>query len=117
MQELKLSQTLDGANMSPYHTTGEFATSLVLLRSRQVMYICFAEHKILLSLSQICACPTNMSTSQVCVLPRRVFMMLTYREIKRDISPVLHKTPLIIHNNHLYFMSDELKNMYTSQMF
>ena len=28
MQELKLSQTLDGANMSPYHTTGEFATSL-----------------------------------------------------------------------------------------
>ena len=24
MQELKLSQTLDGANMSPYHTTGEF---------------------------------------------------------------------------------------------
>jgi len=31
MQELKLSQTLDGANMSPYHTTGEFATSLVSL--------------------------------------------------------------------------------------
>lgn len=24
MQELKLSQTLDGANMSPYHTAGEF---------------------------------------------------------------------------------------------
>lgn len=48
MQELKLSQTLDGANMSPYHTTGEFATSLVLLRSRaeSEMYICFAEHKI-----------------------------------------------------------------------
>lgn len=47
MQELKLSQTLDGANMSPYHTTGEFATSLVLYTvSRRVMYTCFAEHKI-----------------------------------------------------------------------
>lgn len=33
MQELKLSQTLDGANMSPYHTTGEFAAS--------VFYGCF----------------------------------------------------------------------------
>lgn len=58
-----------------------------------------------------------MSTFQVYILPRRVFMVLTYREIKNDISPVLHKIPLIIHNNHLYFMSDELKNMYTSQMF
>lgn len=73
MQELKLSQTLDGANMSPYHTTGEFATSLVLLRSRQVMYTCFAEHKVLLSLSQICACPTNMSTCQMCTTTSSVY--------------------------------------------
>lgn len=78
MQELKLSQTLDGANMSPYHTTGEFATSLVLLRSRRIMYTCFTEHTVLslsiylplsvsLSLSRMRACPTNMSTYQVCI--------------------------------------------------
>lgn len=33
MQELKLSQTLDGANMSPYHTTGEL-TSFVILQKK-----------------------------------------------------------------------------------
>lgn len=82
MQELKLSQTLDGANMSPYHTTGEFATSLVLLRSRRIIYTCFTEHTVSslsiylplsisiclsLSLSRMRACPTNMSTYQVCI--------------------------------------------------
>jgi hypothetical protein len=39
MQELKLSQTLDGANMSPYNTTGEFATSLFYVCSYNVFRI------------------------------------------------------------------------------
>lgn len=35
MQELKLSQTLDGANMSPYHTSGEFASLKVFVMSNR----------------------------------------------------------------------------------
>lgn len=109
MQELKLSQTLDGANMSPYHTTGEFATSLVFLRSCRIMYTCFAEHKVLLNLSQICACPTNMSTSQVCTTSS--VMVLTYARLSAA-SSILQKNPFTIHNYYLYFMSDKLKDIY-----
>jgi len=114
MQELKLSQTLDGANMSPYHTTGEFATSLVLLRSRQVMYTCFAEHKVLLSLSQICACPTNMSTHQICATMSTVYDVNLSRDQTRY-SP-FSRIPLIIHSNNLDFVSDQSKNIYKTHI-
>lgn len=40
MQELKLSQTLDGANMSPYHTSGEFASLIVLETSNHELRNC-----------------------------------------------------------------------------
>lgn len=106
MQELKLSQTLDGANMSPYHTTGEFATSLVLLWSR-------AESRTSVSLSirfllshshcQICACLTNICLK--CVLP----MSIVNREIKCGISRSLCKNPPI---PLVYLMSTSQKHTY-----
>lgn len=109
MQELKLSQTLDGANMSPYHTTGEFATSLVLLRSRRVMYTCSAEHTVLsISLSRRCACPTNMSTSQVCTTTSSVHGV-NFTAGSSAVSPAAHEDPAITHDSHLHFMSDEPK--------
>lgn len=107
MQELKLSQTLDGANMSPYHTTGEFATSLVLLRSRRVMYTCSAEHTVL-SLSRRCACPTNMSTSQVCTTTSSVHGV-NFTAGSSAVSPATLEDPAITHDSHLHFMSDEPK--------
>lgn len=92
MQELKLSQTLDGANMSPYHTTGEFATSLVLLRSRAELCLPVSlSIKFLLSLSRICAYPTNICLK--CVLSTSIIN----GEIKRGISRRLRKDPLVIH--------------------
>jgi len=99
--------------MSPYHTTGEFATSLILLRSRQVMYTCFAEHMVLLSLSQICACPTNMSTRQICATISIVYDVNLPRD--QTYSP-FSRIPLIIHSNNLDFVSNQSKNIYKTHI-
>lgn len=115
MQELKLSQTLDGANMSPYHTTGEFATSLVLLRSR-------AESRTSVSLSirfllshshcQICACPTNICISSV-YYQRRLLIAARLSAV----SPALFVKVLLFHlcilyvnesKTHVYEITDVL---------
>lgn len=89
MQELKLSQTLDGANMSPYHTTGEFATSLVLLRSRAESCTSVSlSIRFLLSHSQICACPTNICLK--CVLPTSIVKRLSV------VSPALFVKILLL---------------------
>jgi len=66
MQELKLSQTLDGANMSPYHTTGEFATSLVSL---MVAYVPRSRPSLSRSTNTSIMCFE-------CVLAYRVLMLL-----------------------------------------
>ncbi|XP_070524722.1 uncharacterized protein Sv isoform X2 [Cardiocondyla obscurior] len=85
MQELKLSQTLDGANMSPYHTTGEFATSLVLLRPRRIMYTCLTEPRFYRAYLRYAR--VQLIRPRLKCTTRRVFTVLTYRDIKRGIPP------------------------------
>lgn len=115
MQELKLSQTLDGANMSPYHTTGEFATSLVLLQSRQVMYTCFAEYKVLLSLSQIWACVQLICPHLKCVLLCRVVYGVNLPRDQARCLPFSIKI-LLISTSHSY-LSTKTYTRNTFQMF
>lgn len=110
MQELKLNQTLDGANMSPYHTTGEFATSLVLLRFRAESCTPVSlSIRFLLSLSQLCACPTNIyiHICLKCVLHTNVSI------VNREIKPIILRSLFVksSYSIHLcYLMSLQIKN-------